>query len=348
MSRSDTTIPSFPSPSAMACETAEAPAVATRLIAMRGDLARVARSLDIGHVPFVVICGRGSSGHAGVYLRYLIETQLGLAVSAAAPSVSGVLKRPLRVKGALFIVISQSGGSPDLVEATQAARKAGAKTLAIVNVQDSPLARCAEYVLPIAAGPEHSIAATKSVIGAMLAGSELVACLAPKARLHAALDNMPDRLQQALALDWSILVHALAAAPCAYIAARGFGLGTAREIALKMAEVLRIPALAYSASELMHGPRAAISPATPVLALRQGDATRVAVDDLVANLRATGVPVHDCGGASGSLPWPGDHHPALDAVTMLVPAYLAIETAARTLGFDPDHPPHLSKITRTL
>jgi glutamine---fructose-6-phosphate transaminase (isomerizing) len=332
----------------MARETAQAPEVAARLIAARGEIARVAQTLDVDQIPFVVMCGRGSSGHAGVFLRYLIETQLGLAVSASAPSVSGVLKRPMKLKGALFIVISQSGRSPDLIEATRAARKAGARTLAIINAQNAPLATCAELVVPICAGPELSVAATKSVIGAMLAGTELVACLAPMAKLHTALDRMPDRLSRALKLNWHALAQALETAPCAYVAARGFGLGTAREIALKMAEVLHIQALAYSASELMHGPRAAVSAITPVLALRQSDPTRIAVDDLVAHLRAASIPVHDCGGTSGSLPWLGDDHAALDAVTMLVPAYLAIEAAAKARGHDPDNPPHLSKVTRTL
>ncbi len=335
-------------PSAMARETAQAPAVAARLIAVRSEIVCVAQTLDVDQIPFVVMCGRGSSGHAGVFLRYLIETQLGLAVSASAPSVSGVLKRPMKLKGALFIVISQSGRSPDLIEATWAARAAGARTLAIINAENAPLAACAELVIPISAGPELSVAATKSVIGAMLAGAELVAYLAPGGGLQKALDRMPDRLAHALKLDWQALAQALGTAPSAYVAARGFGLGTAREIALKMAEVLRIPALAYSASELMHGPRAAISRATPVLALRQSDRTRLAVDDLVAHLHASNISVHDCGGSGGSLPWLGDDHAALDAITMLVPAYLAIETAARARGHDPDNPPHLSKVTRTL
>ena len=115
-----------------------------------------------------------------------------------------------------------------------------------------------------------------------------------------------------------------------------------------MAEILRVPALGYSAAELRHGPRASITPATPVLVLRQNDQAAAAVDDLVRDLDDAGETVFTAGGAAGTLPWIGDGHPVCDPVLMLVPAYRAIEAAARRRGFDPDNPPHLSKVTRTL
>jgi glucosamine--fructose-6-phosphate aminotransferase (isomerizing) len=334
--------------SAMARETAECPAVAERLLARRGAIQALATRIALDRTPLAVICGRGSSGHAGVHLRYLIETRLGLPVSATAPSVTAVLRRPLKLAGALFVVISQSGGSPDLVAATQAARQAGAVTLALVNVVDSPVAHAAEHVVGLEAGPERSVAATKSVVGSMIAGAELVAALAGDKALLTALDRLPRRLDAALALDWSPVGAALEHAACLYVSGRGFGLGPAREIALKCAETLRLPALAYSAAELLHGPRAAISPATPVLALRLADETARAVDALADNLRAGGVPLHLAGGPGGALPWIGDDHPVTDAIAMLPPAYRMIEATARRLGYDPDRPPHLSKVTETL
>src|SRR5665811_2032462 len=111
----------------------------------------------------IVFCGRGSSGHIGVYLRYLFEARLGLLGSAAAPSVVTAYQRPPDMRGALFVVVSQSGRSPDLVDATQMARKFGALTLAIVNDENSPAAAASELVLPIGAGTEHAVAATKTV-----------------------------------------------------------------------------------------------------------------------------------------------------------------------------------------
>jgi glutamine---fructose-6-phosphate transaminase (isomerizing) len=334
--------------SAMARETLECPATAGRLLARRLDIARVAGRIDLSRAHVAVVCGRGSSGHAGVHLRYLIETRLGLAVSATAPSVTTALHRPLKLDGALFIVISQSGGSPDLVAATLAARRAGAQTVALVNADASPVADAAEHVIPLLAGPETAVAATKSVVASLVAGTALVAALAGDASLAAALDRLPERLDAALALDWSRWETMLAAAPCAYVAARGFGLGPAREIALKCAETLRLPTLAYSAAELMHGPRAALTERTPVLALRLADETSAAVDSLVRNLEDGGVPVAVAGGERSTLPWLGDDHPVTDAIAMLIPAYRAIEAAARSLGHDPDRPPHLSKVTRTL
>lgn len=334
--------------SLMAREIAEIPAAALRLLAQDAAFAAAAAAIRALDPPFAVICGRGSSGHAGVHLRYLVETRLGIAVSAAAPSVVTSYRRPSTLRGALFVVVSQSGGSPDLVAATEAARRGGALTLALVNVVDSPVAHAAELVLPLAAGPELSVAATKSVVASMLAGARLVAEVVGDAALTEAVAAAPDRLAAALALDWSAWGASLAGARAAYVAARGYGFGTAREIALKLAETVRVPALGFSAAELRHGPRAAIAADTPVLALRQADETAATVDGLVADLAAAGEPVFSAGGASGSLPWIGDGHPVVDPVAMLLPAYRAVEAAARAKGFDPDRPPHLQKVTRTL
>lgn len=336
------------SPTLMAREIAEIPAAVRRLLAQAEAFDAAARSVRAKAPAFAVICGRGSSGHAGVHLRYLVETHLGLAVSAAAPSVVTSYGRPSALAGALFVVISQSGGSPDLVAATRAARTAGALTLALVNEVVSPVAEAADHVIPLAAGPERAVAATKTVVSSMIAGARLVAALAGDEGLLRACAAAPDRLEQALALDWGAWGASLAGARAAFIAARGYGFGPAREIALKLSETVRLPALGYSAAELRHGPRAAIAPDTPVLALRQADATADTVDGLVADLAAAGEPVFNAGGPSSGLPWIGDAHPVLDPVVMLVPAYKAIEAATRAKGYDPDNPPFLQKVTRTL
>ena len=214
--------------------------------------------------------------------------------------------------------------------------------------EDSPAAAASELVLPIGAGSEHSVAATKTVALSMIAGAQLVAALSRDDDLAEGLQHLPSRLSGALACDWSAWAERAASAPAAFVAGRGYGLGSVREIALKVAEILRVPALGYSAAELMHGPRASITPATPVLVLRQNDQAAAAVDDLVRDLHAAGETVFAAGGAAGTLPWIGDGHPICDPVVMLIPAYLAIEMAARRRGFDPDNPPHLSKVTRTL
>lgn len=332
----------------MARETAEIPGAVERLLCRDDLFAAIVGRIEQAKPRIVVFCGRGSSGHVGVYLRYVFETRLGLLATAAAPSVVTAYRRPPDMRDALFVVVSQSGRSPDLAVATQMARKFGALTLAIVNDEHSPAAAASELVLPIGAGNEHSVAATKTVVLSMVAGARLVAELARDDDLTGGLQAMPRRLSDALACDWSAWADRAARAPAAFVVGRGYGLGCVREVALKVAEILRVPTLGYSAAELRHGPRASVTPATPVLVLRQNDQAVAAVDDLVSDLDDAGETVFTAGGARGTLPWIGDGHPICDPVSMLMPAYRAIETAARRLGLDPDNPPHLSKITRTL
>jgi len=336
------------SASAMARETAEIPAAAERLLARVELFELLADRIARAKPRIMVFCGRGSSGHVGVYLRYLFEARLGLLASASAPSVVTAYRRPPDMRESLFVVVSQSGRSPDLVTATEVARKAGALTLAIINQEDSPAAEASELVLPIGAGPERAVAATKSVVLSMLAGAQLVAALGHDDELADGLMHVPPRLATALDCDWSAWADAAAGAAATFVAGRGYALGCVRELALKVTEILRVPALGYSAAELRHGPRAALTPATPVLVLRQNDEAATTVDELARDLATAGETLFTAGGPHGTLPWIGDGHPICDPVLMLLPAYRAIEGAARRHGFDPDNPPHLSKVTRTL
>jgi glutamine---fructose-6-phosphate transaminase (isomerizing) len=333
--------------SAMASEIGESADVVARIVGDRAATREIAERIGIGSVPLCVVCGRGSSGHAGVFLRYLVETRLRLPVSASAPSVITAFRTPLKLRNALFIVISQSGRSPDLVAATRSARAAGGHTVAIVNATASPVADAAEFVVPIEAGAEHSVAATKTVVGSMAAAAALVAELTKDNALRSALDRLPERLHRALSLDWSDIADDLAKASAVFVAARGLGLGSAREIALKLSEILRLPSIGLSAAELQHGPRAALSPRTPVVMMRLADETAATVDALARELREQGIVLHLCGGPNGSLPWLAEDDGATDAITMLVPAYRMIERTAQDWGFDPDRPPRLSKITET-
>jgi len=333
--------------SAMAREIDESASVVENILRNRSATHGITRRIGRDSVSLCVMCGRGSSGHAGVFLRYLIETRLRIPVSASAPSVITAFRTSLMLERALFIVISQSGRSPDLVAATRSARAAGARTIAIVNETSSPVADEAEFVVPIQAGPEHSVAATKTVIGSMAAGAALVAELTEDHELQCALARLPDRLHRATALDWSEIGDDLTRASAVFVAARGHGLGSAREIALKISEVLRLPSIGLSAAELQHGPRAALSSRTPVVMMRLMDETAPMVDELAKTLREQDIPLHLCGGPNGSLCWLASDDAATDPITMLVPAYRMIERAAHACGFDPDRPPYLSKITET-
>jgi glucosamine--fructose-6-phosphate aminotransferase (isomerizing) len=181
----------------------------------------------------------------------------------------------------------------------------------------------------------------------MAAGAGLVAELAEDPKLRSALARLPERLQRALALDWSMIAGDLPTASAVFVAARGLGLGSAREIALKLSEILRLPSIGLSAAELQHGPRAALSSRTPVLLMRLMDETARSVDALAAELRKQKIPLHLCGGPHGSLPWLANEEAMTDPIAMLVPAYRMIEQTARACGFDPDRPPSLTKITET-
>jgi glucosamine--fructose-6-phosphate aminotransferase (isomerizing) len=334
--------------SAMAREIAEIPDGAQRLLSSSEVAANFARRVSDYAPRLAVLCGRGSSGHVGVYLRYLFETKLGLLTSAAAPSVFTAYGAKPDMRGALFIVVSQSGRSPDLVTATRAARGLGALTLAILNDEHSPAAEVSELVLPIHAGRERAVAATKTVALSMMAGALLVAALARDKNLSDALQRLPSRFHEALACDWRDWQAALTSAPAAFTTGRGYSFGPVREIALKITETLCIPALGFSSAELRHGPRAAINPSTPVLIFRQNDETAESTGTLARDLSGAEESVFCVGGAGCTLPWIGNDHPVCDPIAMLLPAYRAIEAAARGRGLDPDNPPHLTKVTRTL
>jgi glucosamine--fructose-6-phosphate aminotransferase (isomerizing) len=334
--------------SAMAQEIAQIPAAAARQLANSEAIGAAVARIRAFAPRAMVFCGRGSSGHVGVFLRYLFEARLGMIASAAAPSLTTLYGARADMRGALFIVVSQSGLSPDLVATTEAARERGALTLAIVNDVDAPVTHAAELVVPIEAGAERAVAATKTVALSMLAGARLVAGLANDEELRNALGRLPARFESALGCDWSSWTNALTAAQAGFVCARGYALAAAREIALKLNESLRLPALAWSAAELRHGPRAAVTPLTPVLALRPNDEAAASVDELARDLAKDGATLFTAGGPQSTLPWIGDDDSVCDTIAMLLPAYRAIEAAVRHRGFDPDRPPHLTKVTKTL
>jgi glucosamine--fructose-6-phosphate aminotransferase (isomerizing) len=333
---------------AMAREIREIPPATERLLAEQDLVASVADRIRRADPRAVVISGRGSSANAGTLLRYLFEARAGLLVSTSAPSVVTTYGQSIDMRNAVFIVVSQSGRSPDLVAGARAARESGALTIAIVNDVTSPVAQACELTLPVGAGPERAVAATKSVVLSMVISGQLVAALTSDNALSEKLGQLPQRFSDALACDWSSWSGTLASARAAFVIGRGFGLGPAREIALKIAETMRLPTLGYSAAEVRHGPLAAASAETPLLVLRQNDGSSAMVDALIADLRARKLNVFSVGDPGATLPWIGNDDPICDAITMLLPAYATIEQAARDRGFDPDNPPNLTKITETL
>lgn len=304
------------------------------------------------HPPrFIVTCARGSSDHAAAYAKYVFETQLGIVTASASPSVTSVYAAEQRWQDALFIAISQSGKSPDLVRNAQAAKIAGARVIALVNVEDSPLAAIADTVIPLHAGPERSVAATKSYIAALAAVLHLCARWRGDAELDAALQVLPDALQAGWDADWSSLSDGLIGAHNLFVVGRGFGLGIALEAALKFKETCGLHAEAFSAAEVKHGPMALVGPDFPVLCFAQDDDTLESTLAIAADFRRRGAQVFVVApgiDGAGTLPVPGGLPAMCTPLLIIQSFYRATSELALRRGFNPDVPPHLNKVTETV
>ena len=336
----------------MFAEAGEAAAAAERQLAHLADpleqLGRRLRELD---PRFVITCARGSSDHAATFAKYLIETRIQTPVASYAPSTSSVYETAWRkLKGALFLAISQSGQSPDLILSARAARDAGALVVAIVNDPASPLAEVAELTIPMLAGPERSVAATKSYIASLLVLARLVAAWTEEEELAGALNNAPQILRSAWALDWSPAVEPLSKSTGLYVLGRGMSLGIAQEAALKLKETCGLHAEAYSAAEVKHGPMAIVGAGFPVLMMVPNDEARDAFEPLARDFIERGAQVILAGtkepGAL-ALPVSPGLHPVLAPIASIQSFYGLAAELSLARGLHPDQPPHLSKITET-
>jgi glucosamine--fructose-6-phosphate aminotransferase (isomerizing) len=298
----------------------------------------------------VVTCARGSSDHAATYAKYLIETRAGVLTASAAPSVSSVYGIDQDLRGCLFIAISQSGRSPDLLASVAAAKAAGAVVLALCNSADAPLVNAADHVIPLRAGPELSVAATKSYLATLAALARLIAAWTRNRALETAIAELPDLMDRAWQLDWSSAVPLLQTSEHLYVVGRGLGLGAAQEIALKCKETCGLHAEAFSSAEVRHGPFALLGPRFPALLLAQNDATRAGLESLGVELAARGIPVFVAGAeARGAHLLQTIECAAEIAPILLVQsAYRMVATLAIRRGFDPDRPASLTKITETV
>ena len=298
----------------------------------------------------VVTCARGSSGHAATFAKFLFERHLGIPVAPAAPSITTIYRRQLELRHQLFLAISQSGRSDDLVEQAAAARAAGALTAALVNAADSPLAQTCEFVLPIAAGRERSVAATKTFVATLAALLRMTAAWAGDDGLQTALGRLPDRLVRAAEQDWNAALPAFASNISLVTIGRGPTLAIAREAALKLKEVCNLHAEAFSGAEFLHGPVALVSLRYPILLLMPTDAAAAGMQQLAQDLRAKGAAVFRAEPGeptAGRLPALASDRPETDAVCLIQSFYAMLIRLAQLLGTDVDQPRHLEKITRT-
>lgn len=331
---------------AMARETAEAPEAVARMLERNGpafaEIGRLFRGQKPSHL---VTSARGSSDHAASYLKYLVEIELGLPCCSIGASVVSIYGTRLRLRDTVLVTISQSGRSPDILAFQADAKRAGVPTLAIVNDEASPLARGADLCLPLSAGPEKSVAATKTFIASAALAARLVAACAEDGALIAAAEKLPEALARATSLSWPAAEAALTTASSLYVLGRGPSLAMAEEAALKLKETCTLHAEAYSAAEVLHGPMEIVGPGFPVLAFAPADASEATMLATLDRLAAAGAQVLRLG--APGLPCAATMHTLLDPLAMILTFYAGAERIARARGRDPDRPRLLQKVTET-
>jgi glutamine---fructose-6-phosphate transaminase (isomerizing) len=334
-------------------ESLEAPErVADQLARDRELYAALGGRLRAAPPPAAVTIARGSSDHAAAYGAYLLTLAAGVPVASLPPSLVTLGRAPLRLPGHLALAVSQSGRSPDLVACLGAARGAGALGAALVNEEGSPLAAAAELVLPLRAGPERGVAATKSLIASLAALARLAAAWRPDPALDVGLAGLPGALRRAAGAGLAADAGWLDGAEHVYVLARGPGQPVALEVALKLKETCGVHAEAFSSAELRHGPREIVDERFAVLALALPgpglDDVLAAAGELAgqgARARLVGPPEAAGDGALVRLPDGLEWRLAPIAAAQALYPLLARTAAAR--GRDPDRPRTLAKVTET-
>jgi glucosamine--fructose-6-phosphate aminotransferase (isomerizing) len=338
-------------------EIHEQPAVLRRLLTEGWVAAERAAARIRERAPcFIVLVARGSSDNAARYGQYLFGAANRLPVALATPSLFTLYSSPPRLESSLVLAVSQSGRSPDIVTVVEEGRRQGALTLALTNDPASPLAAAAEEVLPLQAGPERSVAATKTYTASLVALALLSALLAGDEAHLAELEAVPDWVTQALA----VAPAARAAADryremevCAVLS-RGYNYATAFEIALKLKELAGIIAEPYSSADFQHGPVALVERGFPVLAVVPQGPLETELTGFLGDLRARGAELLVISALEGSLALaqtplrlPEGVPEWLSPVVAVVPGQVLALELAQVRGLDPDHPRGLRKVTLT-
>ncbi|WP_407696569.1 SIS domain-containing protein [Sphingomonas abietis] len=333
-------------------EASEAGAVVRRQVARnRPAMQALGERLRALRPVAVATLARGSSDNATTFGRYLIETHAGVLTGSAAPSITSVYDAAPQMAGTVMIAISQSGRSPDLVAAAEAAKARGALLVALVNDETSPLFAAADVAIPLCAGPERSVAATKSFVASLSALLHLIAAWTEAPALAAALAALPDTLDRAWALDWSPALPVLAEAHSVYVVGRGHGYGIAQEAALKIKETCGLHAESFSAAEVRHGPMALVENGFPVLLLGQQDESLDSVVALATEFGARDAALMTAGLPAGTqgLALPAiEADPVIQPILLIESFYRLANALSIARGRDPDRPPHLAKVTETL
>ncbi|MEP3047116.1 MAG: SIS domain-containing protein [Roseibium sp.] len=340
-----------PSTTKMKQEIQEIPVAVDRLLTSGNycisDISDKVKQTDIRCLLSVA---RGSSDHACTFLKYAAELLLGLPMASVGPSLASVYGARLKADGMLCVSVSQSGKSPDITRMTQSLTESGATTLAITNNPNSPLASVSSATIPIHAGPELSVAATKTFVTSLVAGLWLIAEVKGDVELLAAIRNLPKHLEAATRSDWS------AASPSAesgslFTLGRGPSWAISNEAALKFKETCQIHAESYSSAEVLHGPVSIVDRGFPVIAFAAADAAEQAVVDVADQLAGMGATVFvnsPKANQAQKLPTTRTDHWLTDPIASIVSFYGLVENVAALQNINPDAPRHLNKVTETV
>jgi len=335
-------------------EIGEQPELARNLIQTSGPaLAAIADAFRTARPSGFVIAARGSSDHAADYARYLLGHRHRSLVALAAPSLFTHYATPPKLAGQCVIGISQSGASPDVIAVIEEGARQGATTLAITNDPESPLAKKAGLLLPLQAGLERSVPASKTYLLSLLALALMSEAIEPDAALSAAIGRVPDALAEALVHEHDVASLApQLAGPRAIVLGRGFNLCTAEEVALKLTETSYVLARAWSVADFLHGPIAVVERDFPVLLLGAGGSVAQDVEAIAARLieggcRVVGLfdgpPPRNTLAVEIASGLPEE----LSPLPLTVAGQLLAHEGAKSRGIDPDAPRELRKVTRT-
>jgi len=338
-------------------EIHEQPEVLAHLLdEQAGTAAQIAAAIRARDVRYAVIAARGTSDNAARYAQYLFGAAVGLPVALAAPSLFSIYRMPPQLRDALVLGVSQSGQSPDIVAVVEEGRRQGALTVAVTNAPASPLAQVAAHVLPLGAGEERAVAATKTYTAQLAALALLAVQLASDGERLAALRSVPEAVEKTLALEEPV---ALAAQRYAYatecvVLGRGYNYATAFEIALKLKELTYVVAEPYSSADFRHGPVAIVERGFPAVVVAPQGAVYADVLALTHELAAREAELIVISGQDEALRlartplWLPVALPEwLSPFTCVVPGQLLALHITLAKGYDPDHPRGLKKVTET-
>lgn len=317
----------------------------------RPDIAVAAAALAERNPPFMISVARGSSDHAATYFKYACELVAGIPVASVGPSVASIYGRKLALEGAACLAVSQSGKSPDIVRLAEMATMQGALSIALTNHPESDLAKVSTHCLPLHAGIEQSVAATKTFVTSVVSAVWLLAEWRKDAALLDAIHGLPKVLSQAATMDWSPLGAQIASRQSLFCLGRGPAMAISNEAALKFKETCQLHAESYSSAEVLHGPVSIVDRGFPVIGLASADAAEESLVSVADEISAKGAAVFvtsDKAKQATRLPCARTAHPLTDPISLIVSFYAMVEQIAVAREINPDAPRHLKKVTETV